>query len=235
MDDKELDKMVKDIEPEAIETDGSVEDIEEPATEDTVETEVTQAPEPASEGSSGGRKFILIAVIVLVIAGLGGLGAWAYLDGQSARSQVTSLKQGLDAARADAAKLRADAALGDTTSGKDFVDDAEVSAMALNTVEAFMSTKGVTRMTYEAKVLYLDAEFARVGVDYTVPDPTNGKTKPSGKGETFFFKKVSRGEGDKAIKSWALIAINPMTTDEMTSLKNRYGVTEKAISESNPQ
>lgn len=167
MDDKELDKMAKDIEPAAIETDGSVEDIEEPVVEDSTDEEVAPAPGPANEGSSGGRKLFLIAVIVLVIAGLGGLGAWAYLDGQSARSQVSSLKQGLEAARADAAKLRADAVKTADTTDQEPADipavkdeDAVIAAAKAHAHAPKNNEKDDVKIT----VAKLEASFARVSV-----------------------------------------------------------------------
>lgn len=111
----------------------------------------------------------------------------------------------------------------------DLKDESLITGMALDSVEAFMSSPGMQRTTYEAKIAYLDDTFSRVIVDYTVPEGTSGKTKPSGKGEVFIFKKVKRDNNT----TWALIGINPMTSDEQRSLQTRYGMPPKVLTETN--
>ena len=111
----------------------------------------------------------------------------------------------------------------------DLKDESLMAGMALNTVEAFMSSPSMQRTTYDAKIVYMDSDFTRIVVDYTVPDTTTGKTKPSGKGETFIFKKVTRDNNT----SWALIGINPMTGDEQRLLQTRYGMPAKVLTETN--
>lgn len=122
--------------------------------------------------------------------------------------------------------------MGQAPAGKDFVPQTQIESAALDTVEAFMSTKGVTRVQYEASIPYMDDNFARVRVDYVSPDPVTAKNKPTGKGEVFYFKRVERVAG---VESWAMIANNPMTADEITIMKNRYGVTDGVINGSKPQ
>lgn len=118
MDEKELDKMAKDIEPIEEPKDnaapesptGFVEDKEtyvKPDGETT--TTPVRSPNVIKEESSKG-KWIFRSLATILILGLGGATAWAYTDAQNVRNELQSLKTGLEAARSDAAKLRADVA-----------------------------------------------------------------------------------------------------------------------------
>lgn len=111
MDEKELDKMAKDIEPiaepkEPEVSTGFVEDREtyvKPDGETTASPERT--PNVIKEGSGKG-KWIFGGLATILILGLGGATAWAYTDAQSVRNELQSMKTGLDVAKTDAAKLR---------------------------------------------------------------------------------------------------------------------------------
>lgn len=118
MDDKELDKMAKDLEATeepkaavapAVEEQGFVEDKEtyvKPDGETTTTPKRTH--DPISEDSGKG-KWIFGGLATILILGLGAGSAWLYTDAQNARNELQSVKTGLEAARSDAAKLRENA------------------------------------------------------------------------------------------------------------------------------
>lgn len=188
--------------------------------------------EPApvvTKKKSGVKKWLLGGLVLVLLTGLGAFAYWQWSEAENARSEAATLRTSLEAAQKQNAT---DTEAATVPAGTGLTDEAAVSAAALDSVEAFMSTSGVTRQSYEATVGYIDDTFARVAVSYTELDPATGKQKPTGKGETFYFKKVERDGGEA---SWAMIAINPLTAQEMTSLKNRYGVTDKIITEDQPR
>jgi hypothetical protein len=158
---------------------------------------------------------VAIGVIVIVVAGL------ALLVWQKNQEIGTVSQQLSDSENKLAEQIKKSQ---QSAVGGDLKVETAIGGMALDTVEATMSNAGESRMTYEAKISYMDDNFARVDVDYTV-----GKAKPSGKGEFFIFKKVNRS----SVESWALIGINPLTVEEQTTLKNRYGMPANVLTESN--
>jgi hypothetical protein len=133
MDDKELDKMAKDLEPieepketpeEPTETPtGFVEDKE---TFVKPDGETTVAPKHSSgvikEGSGKG-KWVFGGLATVLVLALGASTAWIYMDAQNVRNELQSVKSGLDAARKDAAHLRDELTKKPTsqiTAGEDF-------------------------------------------------------------------------------------------------------------------
>ena len=135
MDDKELDDMAKDIEPVKVETEPTQTDapaidaaptgfVEDKETYVKPDGETTTTPtRNLIKEESGAKKWMLGGLATVLILGLGAASAWLYTDAQSVRNELQSTKTGLDAARADAAKLRADAvkpAIAPVT-GEDFI------------------------------------------------------------------------------------------------------------------
>lgn len=156
MDEKELDKMAKDIEPiaepkEAEVPTGFVEDRE---TYVKPDGETTASPERTPnviKEESGKGKWIFGGLATILILGLGGATAWAYTDAQSVRNELQSMKTGLDVAKADAAKLRdevqslkAKSQEAPVAAVEDLPDSAENAATALQ--EATLDTKDVARV-----------------------------------------------------------------------------------------
>jgi len=113
MDEKELDKMAKDIEPiaEPVETEtpaptGFVEDRETYVKPDGETTTSPKRSPNVIKEDSGAGKWVFGGLATILILGLGGATAWAYTDAQSVRKELQSVKTGLDTAKSDAAKLR---------------------------------------------------------------------------------------------------------------------------------
>lgn len=114
MDEKELDKMAKDIEPieepkEDVKPEnpaGFVEDKETYVKPDgeTTSTPVRTPTVIKDESSKG--KWVFGGLATILILGLGAASAWLYTDAQSIRNELQNTKTGLTAARDDAAKLR---------------------------------------------------------------------------------------------------------------------------------
>lgn len=114
MDEKELDKMAKDIEPieepkEDPKTDTPVGFVEDKETYVKPDGETTTAPVRTPnviKEESGKGKWVFGGLATILILGLGAASAWLYTDAQDIRNELQSTKVGLDAARSDAAKLR---------------------------------------------------------------------------------------------------------------------------------
>lgn len=183
-------------------------------------TSQPQHSEIISKPSRNPILYVIVGVVVIIIVALGLL-VW------QKNQEISSVLQQLS----DSEKSLADQIknVQPPEPAGDFKNEAILSGMALNSVEAAMSAPGMSRTTYEAKIPYMDDQFARVRVDYTVPDETNGKTKPSGKSESFIFKKVSR----ENVEGWALIGINPMTGEEQRLLQTKYGMPVNVLTETN--
>jgi hypothetical protein len=107
MDEKELDKMAKDIEPieepkeELItqNSDGFVEDKEtyvKPDGETT--TSPVRTPNVIKEESNKG-KWVFGGLATILILGLGASSTWLYMDAQNVRNELQSVKTGLEATR----------------------------------------------------------------------------------------------------------------------------------------
>lgn len=112
MDENELDKMAKDIEPivEPAETEaaptGFVEDRETYVKPDGETTSTPERTSNAIKEESHVGTWVMGGFLTLFILGLGASTAWLYTDAQNARNELQSIKTGLDTAKADAAKLR---------------------------------------------------------------------------------------------------------------------------------
>lgn len=130
MDEKELDKMAKDIEPieepkEEVKTEAPVGFVEDKETYVKPDGETTTAPvrtpNVIKEESSTG-KWVVGGLMTLFILGLGASTAWLYTDAQNTRNELKSVKTGLEAARADAAQLRSasNQPIADPVDGEDF-------------------------------------------------------------------------------------------------------------------
>ena len=132
MDDKELDKMAKDLDtidepqqtsPTTPVSDGFVEDKE---TYVKPDGETTDNPKPSRQAikeDSAKGKWVLGGLATILVLALGAGSAWLYTDAQKARNELNSTKTGLEAARADAAKLRDQVAkkpIAQPVTGEDF-------------------------------------------------------------------------------------------------------------------
>lgn len=140
MDEKELDKMAKDIEPIEEPKEASEEDSSEEAKTEVksgvpagfVEDKETYVKPDGKTATipvrnliredSGAKKWMIGGLATILIVGLGASTAWLYIEERDTRNEMQSIKTGLDAARADAAKLRADAAkpIAEPATGEDF-------------------------------------------------------------------------------------------------------------------
>lgn len=157
MDEKELDKMAKDIEPIAEPTDaatpaptGFVEDRETYVKPDGETTSTPERTPNVIKEESGKGKWIFGGLATILILGLGGATAWAYTDAQNVRNELQSVKTGLAAAKSDAAKLRDEVQALKAKSQEapatieDIPEGAENAAAALQ--EATLDTKDVAKV-----------------------------------------------------------------------------------------
>ena len=158
MDDKEIDKAVDEIEPVDTDTSAAFVENKETFVKPDGETTATPARNVIKE-ESGAKKWVLGGLVVLLLAGLGAFGAWAYMDAQNARNELSSVKTGLDAARADVAKLRADA-----TDDKKPVDTQETPK-----TDKELITEAVTaeiHATTAAKTLKVTVNILKPGTEF---------------------------------------------------------------------
>lgn len=199
-------------------------------TQSTPEKPVAPVQPPvAVKEKTKSRPAVIVLSILLLLAllGAGVLAQIVYGQNQALKSADEVIAKYSN----ENVQLKNAVAEGQNSGGRDFVVEGKVCGMALASVEAFMSTAGVTRQQTECNIGYLDNDYARVAVDDMVPDPSNGKQKPSGKGETFYFKRTKSLDGTD---TWAMIGINPLSADEVQSIKNRYGVPDKVFTEDLP-
>lgn len=113
----------------------------------------------------------------------------------------------------------------DESTGTDLKDETIVGGMAMDVVEASAMTVPEDGVTYEAKIAYIDDNFAKVVVEYTQLDQATQKYTSLGRGEVVYLKKVNRNDTD----NWAVIGINTTTSEESSVLKTKYGVTDEII------
>lgn len=113
----------------------------------------------------------------------------------------------------------------DESTGRDLKDETIVGGMAMDVVEASAMTVPEDEVTYEAKIAYIDDNFAKVVVEYTQLDQATQKYTSLGRGEVVYLKKVNRNDTD----NWAVIGINTTTSEESSVLKTKYGVTDEII------
>lgn len=217
MDEKELDKMAKDIEPieepkEGVKTqnsDGFVEDKEtyvKPDGETT--TAPVRTPNIIKEESNKG-KWVFGGLATILILGLGGATAWAYTDAQSVRNELQSVKTGLDTAKTDAAKLRD-----------------EVQSLKAKTPEASPAVETITDRAENAALALQDATLRtddKAGVSKTKGDFVLINSGLPGKDSiTHVFKNTKKGLIQIGILSDTGIG-GGLPKHEATQLKEQYG------------
>ena len=111
--------------------------------------------------------------------------------------------------------------------GKTYSIEDKLEAMALDSSLAQISAPQETgERRQSTATAYMDGRFARVQVTWEQQD-SSGSFVKSDRVDTYIFKKISE-EGAIDVK-WALVGINPVSSEQIQDTKTRFGIPDKVF------